>query len=112
MIKELKENTQYERNGWYKKDQIELQELKNKTSDVKIPLMALTAETSGARYVNLKNYQEKLFKMKHRENRDWKWGGGKGEQNLSDLWDSIKWSNECVIGVCEFGTGWVKYLKK
>lgn len=32
------------RNGWYKKDQIELQELKNKTSDVKIPLMALTAD--------------------------------------------------------------------
>lgn len=46
--------------------------------------------------------------MKHRENR----GGGEGEQNLSDLWDNIKWSNECVIGVCEFGRGWVKYLKK
>ena len=43
MIRDLKENI-YERNGWHKSNQIEIQEMKNKIFDIKISLIVLTVD--------------------------------------------------------------------
>lgn len=49
--------------------------------------------------MNLRIRQQKVFKLKHKEEKGG--GGQKSEPSIKELWNNIKQSNICVIGVPE-----------